>query len=76
MANVLETEWYKYFELLSEAEKKSILSLLKTFLHKRTEDSAGITLEQYNDEINESLAEAANGNYITQEEMEKRAAGW
>jgi phosphatidylinositol kinase/protein kinase (PI-3 family) len=76
MANVLETEWYKYFELLNEAEKKSILSLLKTFLHQRTEDSAGNTIEQYNDEINESLAEVAKGNYITQEEMEKRAAGW
>ena len=76
MANVLETEWCKYFDLLNEAEKKSILSMLKTFLHQRAEDSAGVTIEQYNDEINESLAEAAKGNYITQEEMGKKAAGW
>ena len=31
MANVLEKNWISYFELLSEDEKKSILSLLKTF---------------------------------------------
>ena len=32
MANALEKEWYSYFVQLNEAEKKSVLLMLKTFL--------------------------------------------
>ena len=35
-----------------------------------------ISVKQYNIEIDEALAEVENGNYITQEEMEKQAAEW
>lgn len=35
-----------------------------------------ITIEQYNKEIDEALAEEAAGNYITQEEMEKKVNKW
>jgi predicted transcriptional regulator len=34
------------------------------------------SLEQYNIEIEEAMAEAAAGNYITQEELEKESASW
>jgi predicted transcriptional regulator len=50
--------------------------MLKTFLQRRNEDTDRISLEQYNKEIDEALAEAEAGNYITQKEMEKRAAKW
>lgn len=76
MANALEKEWYSYFVQLSEAEKKSVLLMLKTFLHGRNEEAGRISIEQYNKEIDEALAEVAAGNYITQEEMEKQAAKW
>ena len=76
MANVLEKEWFSYFELLNEAEKKSIITLLKTFLQQRNADAAGISIEQYNKEIDESLGEIAEGNYINQDEMEKKSAKW
>jgi len=76
MANVLEKEWYSYFVQLNEAEKKSVLLMLKTFLQKRSVDAGRISIEQYNKEIDEALAEVAAGNYITQEEMEKQAAKW
>jgi predicted transcriptional regulator len=33
-------------------------------------------LEQYNKEIDEALAVVEAGNYITQDEMEKRVAEW
>ncbi len=76
MASVLDKELNSYFTQLSEAEKKSVLLMLKTFLRRRGEqiDSAGI--DQYNREIDEALAEEAKGDYITQEEMEKRAKKW
>ncbi|MEO7119900.1 MAG: hypothetical protein ABIY62_02320 [Ginsengibacter sp.] len=76
MANVLEKEWYGYFEMLNEAEKKSVLSMLKTFLTTRNENAVDVSIEQYNKDIDESLAEAATGNYITQDEMEKKAVKW
>lgn len=77
MSYTLENELHTYFEQLNEAEKKSIISLIKTFLKRQNEvvgDS--ITIDQYNEEIDESLEQAAAGNYITQEEMEKKASQW
>ncbi len=76
MANVLEQEWHSYFMQLNEVERKSVLLMLKTFLQRRNEDTDRISIEQYNKEIDEALTEAEAGNYITQEEMEKRAAKW
>jgi hypothetical protein len=76
MENILEKEWYSYFAQLNDAEKKSVLLMLKTFLQRRNEDVVSTSIEQYNNEIDEALAEEASGNYITQDEMEKRAAKW
>jgi len=77
MSYTLEKEWSGYFEQLNEAEKKSVISLIKTFLKRQNAKADGsITIEQYNEEIDESLEEAASGNYITQEEMEKKASKW
>ena len=76
MANALEQEWHNYFVQLNEVERKSILLMLKTFLQRRNEDADRISIEQYNKEIDEALAEVEAGNYINQDEMEKRAAKW
>jgi predicted transcriptional regulator len=76
MASVLDKELGSYLKQLNEAEKKSVLLMLKTFLLGRNDDAGRISIEQYNREIDEALAEVAAGNYITQEEMEKRAAKW
>ena len=77
MANALDKELGCYLKQLNEAEKKSVLLMLKTFLQGRNQESAGrISIEQYNKEIDEALAQVAEGDYITQEEMEKRAAKW
>ena len=76
MANVSEQEWHDYFLQLNEMEKKSVVLMLKAFLQQRNQDTDRISLEQYNKEIDEALAEVEAGNYITQEEMEKRAAKW
>ena len=77
MSYTLEKEWLRYFEQLNEAEKKSVVSLIKTFLKsQKGKGSDRVTIEQYNDEIDESLEQAIQGNYITQEEMEKKASKW
>ena len=50
--------------------------MLKTFLLERQQSFERINLEQYNREIEEAIAAFEAGDYITQEEMEKRAAKW
>jgi predicted transcriptional regulator len=76
MTSTIDQELNDYIMQLNEAEKKSVLLMLKTFLQSRQQSKSRISLEQYNREIDEALAEAETGNYITQEEMEKRAAKW
>lgn len=76
MSNVLEQEWNSYFVRLNEVEKKSVLLMLKTLLQRRNSDIDRISIEDYNKEIDEALAEAEAGNYITQEQMEKKASKW
>jgi len=76
MVYVSEKEWQKYFMQLNEAEKKSVLLMLKIFLQRRGEDVKRINIEQYNKEIDEALAEVEEGDYISQDEMEKIAAKW
>ena len=76
MANVTDQNLNNYFELLNEAEKKSVLLLLKTFLASRSGTAESVSIEQYNKEIDEALAEVEAGNFITQEDMEKYAAKW
>ena len=76
MANVLDKRLYSYFVQLNEAEKKSVMQLLKTFLPGRTVDASRISIEQYNKEIDEALAEIAEGNFITLKEMENQVSKW
>lgn len=76
MASALENEWNSYFFQLNEVEKKSVLLLIKTFIKSKHPVQERVSIEQYNKEIDEALASVAEGNFITQEEMEKRAAKW
>ncbi len=76
MENVLDQKLYSYFTQLNDAEKKSVLLMLKTFLAGRTDNYGPINIEQYNKEIDEALQEVASANYITQEQMEKKASNW
>jgi hypothetical protein len=76
MAKVIDKEMYSYFTRLNDAEKKSVVEMLKTFLQGRIEDTGRISIEQYNKEIDEAIEEMEAGNYITQDEMEKLATKW
>lgn len=70
MTSQIDQALSKYITQLSEAEKKSVLLLLKTFLSKPE------NIDQYNKEIDEALAEESEGNYITHEEMTKISSKW
>jgi predicted transcriptional regulator len=76
MANVLDKEMYNYFTQLNEAEKKSVVQMLKTFIKGRQEHPGRISIEQYNKEIDEAMEEVKKGEVYTHEEVVKMSKGW
>jgi hypothetical protein len=76
MESTIDQELNRFITQLSEPEKKSVLLMLKTFLQERQQSAQRISLEEYNREIDEAIAAFEAGNFISQEEMEKRAAKW
>lgn len=76
MPTTIDVELQQHFQQLNEEEKSGVLQLIKIFLKNRPASSERITIEEYNREIDAALEEAESGNYMSQEEMEKRAAKW
>jgi len=76
MSKALDNEMSDYFAQLNDAEKKSVIQMLKTFLKSRSKVAKPISIEQYNQELNEAEAEYQKGDYITQEELSKRIKKW
>ncbi len=71
MANAMEQELYKYFLQLDEAEKKSVLEMLKTFVKGRKKEVTAINIEQYNKEIDDAIARVEGGDFYSHEEVAK-----
>ena len=76
MSKAFEQELYQYILQLDEAEKKSVLQMLKTFLKGREKKLPRISVEQYNKEIDEAIARVEAGEYYTHEEVEQMAKEW
>lgn len=76
MAKALERELLQYILQLDDAEKKSVLQMLKTFLKGREKKVPRISIEQYNKEIDEAIARVEAGEYYTHEEVEQMAKDW
>ena len=58
--SAIDKEMYDYFMQLNEAEKKSVVQMIKTFLQSRKEFER-ISIERYNKEIEEAEAEIERG---------------
>ena len=76
MPQTTEQQLQHYLMQLNEAEKKSLLQMLKTFLTGRKETAGRISIEQYNKEIEEAMAEIEKGEVYTHEEVVKMAKNW
>lgn len=76
MVNTVDQELHKYFTQMSEAEKKSVLQMIKTFLKGRKQTSGRISIEQYNKELEQSEREIEAGHSTTQEDLEKEMEKW
>jgi predicted transcriptional regulator len=76
MANTMEQQLQTYFTQLSEAEKKSVLQLIKTFVNGKKQAEERMSIEQYNREIDEALEDIEKGNVSSHEEVAKMAKDW
>lgn len=65
-------ELLEYFTRLKDAEQKSILQMLKTFVKTRQEEFKPMTLEEYNKELEEADKEVEAGKFVSHEEVMKR----
>jgi hypothetical protein len=76
MSKALEQELFQYILQLDEAEKKSVLQMLKTFIKGREGKAYRINIEEYNQELKEAEAEYERGEYTTHEEFVKQIKKW
>jgi len=65
-------ELLRYFTRLKDAEQKSILQMLKTFVSSREQDVKPVTLEEYNRELEEADSEIEAGDFVSHDEVMKR----
>jgi hypothetical protein len=75
MATILESEMLNYFTQLDDAEKSSVVKMLKAFIRGKKENS-NVTIEQYNNELLAAEDEFKNGNYITHNQLLNEIKNW
>lgn len=76
MAKALDQELFDYILRLDEAEKKSVLQMLKTFVKGRKSKADTITIEEYNKEIDEAVARVEAGDFYSHDEVLQMAKDW
>ncbi|KAA5534762.1 hypothetical protein F0919_09135 [Taibaiella lutea] len=76
MIQALDKQILAYLPLLGTEEKESLISVIKSFLHLKEEASLGISIEQYNKELDEAEAAFERGEFINNEEMLKEIRKW
>ena len=68
----ISQEMLNYFMQLNDAERKSVLEMIKTFLRSRNSEVMPQNLEDYNRELEQADEEIEAGDYISHEEVMKR----
>jgi predicted transcriptional regulator len=76
MASALEQELLQYILQLDDAEKKSVLQMLKTFVKGREAKATHVSIEAYNQELKEAETEYEKGEYTSHEEFIKQIKKW
>jgi len=73
----IDSQIVDYLPLLGDEEKRSILGVIKSFVSLRKKEvQERISIEQYNEELDNTLEEIRAGNFLTQEEVEKLSSEW
>lgn len=71
----INKEFNFYYNMLSEVQKKSLLSMMKSFLGEN-EKGKRISIAQYNKELEEAEERINHGQFVTQESLRKESEKW
>lgn len=72
MAQTLDQQIMEYLPLLGADEKKSILSVIKSFVQLHKKQEGYTNMEEYNNELHEAELQYKSGAHITHSEIERR----
>lgn len=70
----LDNEFMQYWQKLSVVQKESLLQVAKNYVVPATEGR--ISIEQYNKEIDEALAQVERGEVTSMEDLKKEMQSW
>ncbi|HKK81445.1 MAG TPA: hypothetical protein VJ909_04310 [Prolixibacteraceae bacterium] len=70
--HTLNKEFNFYYNMLSEGQNKSLLSVMKSFINK----SERISVEQYNKELDEAEKRIASGQFISHKSIKEESKEW
>lgn len=71
----LDSEFMKYWLKLSSMEKASLLSVAKHYVELKAE-TGHISIDQYNQEIDEAMNRMDKGEFVTHEQALKISQSW
>ena len=74
-AHSIDSQILRSLPLLEPDQKKSLLSVIKSFL-KQQETSGRPTIDEYNKEIDDAVKRVEAGEYYTHEEVMKMTKKW
>jgi len=74
-AQSLDKDFLQYWMRLSIVEKQSLLQVAKNYVELK-DDSAPISIEQYNAEIDAAMKRMDAGEFFTHEEVVEMSKGW
>ncbi len=72
----LNQELSFYFDKLSEEQKKSLLSMMKSFMDKPESKLERISLARYNQELEEAEQRISDGEHVTQDSLRNEIKEW
>ena len=76
MENVLDKELYKYFLLLNDNQKNSLLNMIKSFMQSNVKETTITTIAEYNDDLDKSMSRINKGDFTTLENLEAEMHQW
>lgn len=71
-ATPLDKELMQYWPGLTVVQQETILSVIRSMIHPEL----GVSVEQYNREIDEAVARVESGHFHTHEEVKRLAKDW
>lgn len=75
-AQTIDSQILHSLPLLEHDQKKSLLSVIRSFLKNKEVTHTRLTIEEYNKELEEAEARMDAGHFSTLEDAMKQAESW